>query len=167
VVGVLAVVGTFHLTMLGFVMFRAHSLAQLGALARTLVHAPFVDPDDAARCLLLVVVALPVVVLELVQERNGGDAFVTLRAPRRVQAGLYVSLALLLTFPDHGRTAFLRRVVRELRVEVVVPSNEGVTFEDDVHVTQAGRVVLTQAVAEALRTHDVPEEKPPAGDAGR
>ncbi len=67
--------------------------------------------------------------------------------------------------PD--RTAYLRRVVRELRVEVVVPSNEGVTFEDDVHVTQAGRVVLTQAVAEALRTHDVPEENPPAGDAGR
>ncbi len=98
VVGVLAVVGTFHLTMLGFVMFRAHSLAQLVALARTLVDAPFLDPDDAARCLLLVVVALPVVVLELVQERNGGDAFVALRAPRLVQAGLYVSLGLLLTF---------------------------------------------------------------------
>ena len=63
--------------------------------------------------------------------------------------------------------AYVRRIVRELRVEVVVPSNEGVTFEDDVHVTQAGRVVLTQAVAEALRTHDVPEENPPAGDAGR
>lgn len=64
-------------------------------------------------------------------------------------------------------TAYVHRIVRALGVEVVVPSNEGVTFEDDVHVTQAGRVVLTQAVAEALRTHDVPEEKPPAGDPGR
>ena len=98
VVPLLAVVGTFHLTMLGFVMFRAHSLTQLGDLARTLVHAPFLDPDDAARATLLVAVTLPVLLLELVQERNGGDAFIALRAPRLVQAGLYVSLALLLTF---------------------------------------------------------------------
>ena len=93
----LAVIATFHLTMLGFVMFRAHTIGQVGDLARSLTHGPFVGPDDTARAMLLVVVTLPVVLLELVQERHGGDSFVTLRAPRPVLAGIYVGLALLVT----------------------------------------------------------------------
>ncbi len=94
---ILGVVGTFHLTMLGFVSFRAHTLGQVVDLARSVVQGPFVGPDDPARAMLLVLVALPVVVLELLQERHGGDSFVALRAPRLVQAGLYVALALLVT----------------------------------------------------------------------
>ena len=63
--------------------------------------------------------------------------------------------------------AHVRSILREMDVEAVVPSIAGVTFEDDVHVTKAGRAVLTRSVAEALRTHAVPREIPPVGDAGR
>jgi hypothetical protein len=62
--------------------------------------------------------------------------------------------------------AFVRRILADLRVDVVVPSTEGVTFEDDVHVTKAGRAVLTRAVVDALRTHDSTQENAPGDGAG-
>ena len=64
-------------------------------------------------------------------------------------------------------TGHVRDILRGMDVEAVVPSIAGVTFVDDVHVTQAGREVLTRSVAEALRAHAVARENRTVGEAGR
>ncbi len=79
----------FHLTMLGFVLFRAKSLTQLAELGRTLAVGLTPAAGDLARLRLLAWLALPILVVEALQER-AGDTFVTLRAPRPVQIVLYV-----------------------------------------------------------------------------
>jgi alginate O-acetyltransferase complex protein AlgI len=105
VVRLLGVVGTFHLTMLGFVLFRAHSLSQVGDLARGVLHGGRVDPDDPARAMLLVAVTVPVLAVEVLQERLGEDSFLALRAPRVVQGALYVALAALVTLLGSSHAA--------------------------------------------------------------
>lgn len=86
----LLALGTFHITMLGFVFFRAHDVAQVGSLTRALGSmTPAYGDVERARLLLLL--AAPVMLVELVQERFG-DSLVALRAPRLVQAGLIAVL---------------------------------------------------------------------------
>lgn len=86
-------IAVFHLTMLGFVIFRAASVTQLADLAGALVHGPAPAADDLPHLRLLVALVVPVILVELAQER-AGDTFVVLRQSRVVQAALYVGAVL-------------------------------------------------------------------------
>ncbi|MBM4392149.1 MAG: MBOAT family protein [Deltaproteobacteria bacterium] len=85
----LLVVATFHLTCLGFVVFRAHSLAHLVEMASSLSSLQL-TPTALAHLRTLLWLAVPVTLLEWVQERQGTLA--VLGWPRSAQACVYALL---------------------------------------------------------------------------
>ena len=91
--GWILVIATFHVTMIGFVFFRASSLTALSALGATLLQGLRPLASDHAHIALFVVLVSSVLVIELLQEHKH-DTFATLRWPRAVQAGLYALITL-------------------------------------------------------------------------
>lgn len=91
--GWILAIATFHVTMIGFVFFRAPSLSALSTLAANLAQGVQLQGSDRAHLTLFVALVSSVLLIELVQERKQ-DTFVTLRWPRPVQAGLYALLTL-------------------------------------------------------------------------
>ncbi|GDX83734.1 hypothetical protein LBMAG42_55450 [Deltaproteobacteria bacterium] len=91
--GWILAIATFHVTMIGFVFFRAPSLSALGSLAANLAQGIQLQGSDRAHLSLFVALVSSVLLVELVQERKH-DTFVTLRWPRPVQAALYGLLTL-------------------------------------------------------------------------
>ncbi len=85
----LLVVATFHVTCLGFVVFRAHSLAQVAEMASSLSTVSF-TPGALAHLRTLLWLAIPVTLLEWVQERQGTLA--VLGWPRWAQGLVYALL---------------------------------------------------------------------------
>ncbi len=102
---VLAIVGTFHVTALGFVIFRAHDLPHLASLLGTLVTSftPRAG-DGAALVQLAALVAIPLVV-ELVQYLRGEDLRLLIRLPAPVQVALsaILLLAIIVLGSTHGQ----------------------------------------------------------------
>jgi D-alanyl-lipoteichoic acid acyltransferase DltB (MBOAT superfamily) len=88
----LLIVATFHVTMLGFVLFRAHDLAHVGELAGRAASGIGGSAADASRAGLLALLAACVLAVELAEERLD-DAFVLYRLPRAAQALGFVTLA--------------------------------------------------------------------------
>lgn len=87
----LLALGTFHITVAGFFLFRAHDLAHIGQLLQRVAGGLRPGPGDLPGLVLLVALAASVLVVELAQERLG-DTFATLRLPRPLQAVLYALL---------------------------------------------------------------------------
>lgn len=91
----LAILLTFHFTMLGFVIFRAHDLGQLGGLALAALSDPLPHTDaEIASGRLLGVLAAPVVLFELAQYVKK-DWRVLFYLPRVVQ-GLWAAVLFIL-----------------------------------------------------------------------
>ncbi|MEN9786491.1 MAG: Peptidoglycan O-acetyltransferase [Pseudomonadota bacterium] len=90
------VLATFHVLMLGFVVFRAHDLAHLARLASRLRDGGGVTPLDASRAGLLALLAGVVLAVELVQERASPDTAVR-GVPWTLQAGVFAVLVALIT----------------------------------------------------------------------
>lgn len=94
----MGILATFHITVAGFFLFRAHSGAQALELLSRVTAGLHPAPGDVGRLTLVAVLAAAVLLVELPQERFG-DTFVTLRLPRPLQAGviavLVAGLALL------------------------------------------------------------------------
>ncbi len=86
-------VGTFHVTVFGFFLFRAHSLGHIGELLARVFAGVAPAGADVAHLSLMVVLAASVLVVELPQERYG-DTLVVHRLPRALQA---VGFALVAT----------------------------------------------------------------------
>jgi len=84
----LAVPLTFHFTMLGFVLFRAHDLGQILQLARTV--AAGLGPADYGGVKLLVLLTLPVALVELALWGRGGAFRFPAALPRAFQLPLAV-----------------------------------------------------------------------------
>ncbi len=85
----LLVVATFHITCLGFVVFRTHSLAQLGQMMSSL-SSPDINSTATAYLRTFLWLAVPVALFEWVQERQGTLA--VLGWPRWAQALVYALL---------------------------------------------------------------------------
>ncbi len=88
----LAIVLTFHFTVLGFMIFRAHDLGQVFELLSTLVtdFAP-VAADRYPATQLLILVSIPLV-MEILQYRKDSDLDLFMRFPGWVQAVLSVAM---------------------------------------------------------------------------
>jgi alginate O-acetyltransferase complex protein AlgI len=91
---VLGIVLTFHFTMLGFMIFRADSMAQLVDLWTVMVtnFTPVVA-DRYPLTQLLILIAFPLLV-EFLQYRNDSDIDLFMRWPRWIQAPLVVGMVL-------------------------------------------------------------------------
>ena len=90
----LAIVATFHFMAYGFLIFRAHDMAQVGELTGRMFTDLVTRPSDLyALTQLLVLISLPLA-LEIAQYRRDSDLDLVLRWPRPVQ-GLCVVLCVL------------------------------------------------------------------------
>ncbi len=85
----LAIVGTFHFTVLGFLIFRAHDLGQVGQLLKAFVTDPLPKGTDGEAVIQLVTLLAVVGLIELIQFRRGSDLDWMMTLPRPTQAGLY------------------------------------------------------------------------------
>ena len=89
----LKIVIFFHLTCLGWLFFRAVSLAQVGDMLSLVIR--HFTPQDliplAGQSLQLLYYGLPVLLMELWQYKSG-DPLVALKAPRLVRTAIYVTL---------------------------------------------------------------------------
>ena len=99
---VVGIVLTFHFTVLGFLIFRAHDLAQVGELL-SIVATNFlpVATDQYATVQFLVLISFPLL-MEFLQYRKDSDLDLFMRWPAPVQALL--SLAMLLAVVILGAT---------------------------------------------------------------
>ncbi len=103
----LAVVATFHLTVLGFLIFRAADVGQAAALLSALPWMAAGGEDLRAAARLLVLVA-PVLVIELAMWLRGSDLGLLMKLPRAAQAVLIaVMVALTLMLGATSGQAFL------------------------------------------------------------
>ena len=99
---VLAMLAMFHVTVFGFVIFRAHDLAHLVALLGTFATAFAPQAGDGAALIqLLALVAIPLSI-EVLQYLGKEDLHLLIRLPAPVQAAL--STALLLAIVVLGST---------------------------------------------------------------
>jgi len=86
IAGVLAIVATFHFLAYGFLIFRAHDMAQVGELTRVVFTDLVTRPSDVYPLIqLLVLISLPLF-LEIAQFIKGDDLDLVLRWPRPIQA---------------------------------------------------------------------------------
>jgi len=85
----LAVVLTFHFTVLGFLIFRAHDLGQVVTLVGTFLADPLPRAADREAVTQLATLLAVVGVIEWVQHRRGDDLDLLMKLPRPVQAVLY------------------------------------------------------------------------------
>lgn len=90
----LAIPLTFHFTVLGFVLFRLHTLGQLADLGRAL--AAGLGPVDLGGVKLLLVLTVPVLLVEGALWGRGGALRFPVALPRAVQVPLAVASALAL-----------------------------------------------------------------------
>ncbi|MDP7112681.1 MAG: MBOAT family O-acyltransferase, partial [Myxococcota bacterium] len=102
---VLAIVAMFHVTVFGFLIFRAHDLAHVVSLLTTLLtsFAPRAG-DGAALIQLCALVAVPLFV-EIVQYLRGEDLNLLIRLPAPAQAALSTALilAIVVLGSTHGQ----------------------------------------------------------------
>lgn len=92
---ILAIVLTFHFLMLGFVLFRAHSLGQVAELARAVLAGGWVA-EDLVWARLGILLCLPVFLVELAMYR-WDDQLVLTRLPRPAQAVVVVAAMMAIT----------------------------------------------------------------------
>jgi alginate O-acetyltransferase complex protein AlgI len=85
----LAIVLTFHFTVLGFLIFRAHDLAQVVTLVGTFLSDPLPHASDREALVQLCTLLGVVAVIEWWQHRRGDDLDLLMKLPRPVQAVLY------------------------------------------------------------------------------
>jgi alginate O-acetyltransferase complex protein AlgI len=88
---------TFHVTMVGFMFFRATDLRTLGSLLSELGHGLQPRGSDLAHLRLFAALVSPVLLLELIQERGGGT-FAQLTWPRPAQTALYATVTVAILF---------------------------------------------------------------------
>ncbi len=86
---VAAIVLTFHFTVLGFLIFRAHDLGQVGTLLHTLVTDPMPQAADMEAVVQLGALLGVVGIIEWFQHRRGDDLSLLLKLPLEVQGALY------------------------------------------------------------------------------
>ena len=99
---VLAMLAMFHITVFGFVIFRAHDLSHLATLLVTFVTAFAPQAGDGAALVqLLALVSIPLSI-EVLQYLGKEDLHLLIRLPAPVQAAL--STALLLAIVVLGST---------------------------------------------------------------
>jgi hypothetical protein len=86
-------------------VFRAHSLGQVGTLLCALARAPLPAPADLVGLRLFAVTVTPLLLIELAQVLRGDPAVLT-RLPRPAQALVFAILALAVVFlgASSGRT---------------------------------------------------------------
>ncbi len=99
---VLAMVGMFHVTVVGFAIFRAHDLAHLATLVTTLATAFAPQAGDGGALIqLIALIAIPFTI-ELLQYLGKEDLHLLIRLPAPAQAIL--STAMLLAIVVLGST---------------------------------------------------------------
>lgn len=86
---VLAIVATFHFTVLGFLIFRAHDLGQVGRLVTAMITDPLPRAGDREAVVQLCTLLAVVGVIEWFQHRRGDDLDLLMKLPQPVQAALY------------------------------------------------------------------------------
>jgi D-alanyl-lipoteichoic acid acyltransferase DltB (MBOAT superfamily) len=90
----LAVPLTFHFTMLAFVLFRAHNLGQVRELASTALNWTGLGATESAHLHLFALLVPPVLLMEFLLWRTGGQVRFPGVLPRPVQ-GAFAALATL------------------------------------------------------------------------
>ncbi|MCB9779288.1 MAG: MBOAT family protein [Alphaproteobacteria bacterium] len=102
---VAAVIATFHLTCLGFVVFRAHDLGQVVDLARRVLSGLVPAPGDTVSVIQLGLLVTVPLLIELAMHLRGDDLDLLVRLPRPVQAVFSVAMiaAVLVLGASYGR----------------------------------------------------------------
>jgi D-alanyl-lipoteichoic acid acyltransferase DltB (MBOAT superfamily) len=94
---ILGIFATFHLTVFGFVIFRAHSISQAAVLISRMIGPPYQGPDDGHLSRQLLITVLPLLLVEFFQEQSKNDELLA-SLPKPVQAGLMAALVLVTAF---------------------------------------------------------------------
>ena len=101
------VIATFHGICLGWLLFRAESMRDAFGMLAAIIHKPVFFPEAAAWLFQLAVLGLPLVGIQLLQERTG-DLLAPLRLSIVPRALLYTGLGvMLLVFANTGSRAFI------------------------------------------------------------
>jgi D-alanyl-lipoteichoic acid acyltransferase DltB (MBOAT superfamily) len=88
----LAIVLTFHFTVFGFLIFRAHDLSQVGQLVQAFLSNPLPQASDREAVVQLCTLLGVVGFIEWCQHRRGDDLDLLMRLPKPAQAALYAFL---------------------------------------------------------------------------
>lgn len=101
------VIATFHGVCLGWLLFRAESMQDVFGMLAAMIHKPVLFPEAAAWLFQLAVLCLPLVGIQLLQERTG-DLLAPLRLSLVPRTLLYTVLSvMLLVFANTGSRAFI------------------------------------------------------------
>ena len=101
---ILAIVATFHITVFGFLIFRAHDMGQVQLMVRALAQSHWPGADELLALRLVALLVLPVWIFELVQHL-GDESGVNIRWPAVVQAlaAALILLSIVVLGASYGR----------------------------------------------------------------
>ena len=100
-------IATFHAVCFGWLLFRAESMQVVVGMLQAMIHKPGLFPEFAPWLFQLAVLGLPLLVVQVLQERTR-DSLAPLRLSLVPRSALYMLVILmLLLFANTGSRAFI------------------------------------------------------------